>query len=1031
MAKKFLDEEGLKAYHNGVVNALKDQENSIKSAIGEEVKTNKLNVSGNVTSSLIPESHQAKNLGSKTNWWKNIFSKEVAANKYRLDTGKTDPDTGEPIFNTFAVYKDEQLKIQNNGSSVAQFGDGYFSISDGYHKIFEKQLSNDDVRLNYGDGSQAINLARDSGQIEFYDTYGVKLMELNTSGTMSLWDASGYKIIDMESARGGFNIGWDNFDLVHENQINLIPDFNWDDEKGVKTLDVQSYDRIKIGGYEYVNTEDCPEVIFAYKPANSEGDVVPFAITRDGVAYYDGSEVANAEDLSAVRDFVVEEITDMEEWVSPRDHKHDEYLQKTGGTVEGDLTCSGMFNNTLMRGGVIDVHPDVNTTQIAYYMNELAYLTDRGGSYTVEGCATSSNAVRMFDGTTSYAHFTVANTTDTVVINIKTGKNYTYECRFGIGFGADYWRAKSIKFELGYATEIGGDPADDAWVTLSDAESLSNSIFICNGKGPTTGNSSTRPWNNIRITLTNFHQKEFRIAGIWSVANSNGGLESTLMPRNGGAIYGGIYPATNAKYSLGTSAQRWNSVYATTYYEGDTSLESKYIKRSDAIKSLSIDGHTLTTTKGDNSTSSLRLPTNADTVDGYHVTTNGYDGIPIAKSDGFMEVGKAIDFHYTNSSDDYSARFILEGDFKNTITIPNTSGKLCVHYELQSASVASSTEVPKYYKICDIAFAEGYGYQRCSMKISVSPLESVNEDSVAEYALHMRTMSTYDNPQAYIHTLNCSSMDSLEGALILTKNGGTLSLYFVHKLDKAWRTYKFYIHDVLYNPSTASITYNNNNAAWLDTYSDTLFCTSKAISEHKASKLYAPASSGSSTYGVGSNGQVLMSNGSTVYWGDAPTGSGSSVDLTSIKNDINTLKNSYSSMSDDLGNLADWYIDDIRISDGKLIYTKGDTSETELTLPTQTESKHYQHTITLTGSGYCAAFTVMSKSATEFTAARIYSTYPEKAFACSGGGNGKIIYKLAFTSATTVRLVYSDTSGNSATANVTVGTVADTVVEVK
>jgi hypothetical protein len=32
-------------------------------------------------------------------------------------------------------------------------------------------------------------------------------------------------------------------------------------------------------------------------------------------------------------------------------------------------------------------------------------------------------------------------------------------------------------------------------------------------------------------------------------------------------------------------------------------------------------------------------------------------------------------------------------------------------------------------------------------------------------------------------------------------------------------------------------------------------------------KLYVPTSSGGTSYGVGSNGKVLKSNGSTVYWG--------------------------------------------------------------------------------------------------------------------------------------------------------------------
>ena len=42
-------------------------------------------------------------------------------------------------------------------------------------------------------------------------------------------------------------------------------------------------------------------------------------------------------------------------------------------------------------------------------------------------------------------------------------------------------------------------------------------------------------------------------------------------------------------------------------------------------------------------------------------------------------------------------------------------------------------------------------------------------------------------------------------------------------------------------------------------------------------QILAPTSSGNSSYGKGSSGQTLMSNGSTVYWG---TPSGSSINTS-------------------------------------------------------------------------------------------------------------------------------------------------------
>ena len=41
--------------------------------------------------------------------------------------------------------------------------------------------------------------------------------------------------------------------------------------------------------------------------------------------------------------------------------------------------------------------------------------------------------------------------------------------------------------------------------------------------------------------------------------------------------------------------------------------------------------------------------------------------------------------------------------------------------------------------------------------------------------------------------------------------------------------------------------------------------------------LNAPTTSGGTTYGVGTSGQVLMTNGTTVYWGTLPVYDGSVV----------------------------------------------------------------------------------------------------------------------------------------------------------
>ena len=93
---------------------------------------------------------------------------------------------------------------------------------------------------------------------------------------------------------------------------------------------------------------------------------------------------------------------------------------------------------------------------------------------------------------------------------------------------------------------------------------------------------------------------------------------------------------------------------------------------------------------------------------------------------------------------------------------------------------------------------------------------------------------------------------------------------------------------------------------------------------------------------------------------------------------------------------------------------------------------YYMHTVNLKGSGngsYDISFTVLRKSNTSLTAATMYNTYGSKAFAASGyfGSTGAVVNRIAFTSTTTVRIVYG-TSG--ATSNSAIVSFTDTVIPV-
>lgn len=76
---------------------------------------------------------------------------------------------------------------------------------------------------------------------------------------------------------------------------------------------------------------------------------------------------------------------------------------------------------------------------------------------------------------------------------------------------------------------------------------------------------------------------------------------------------------------------------------------------------------------------------NADLLDGYHANSSQspYNSIPVIKSDGVIELGRYIDFHYNNTGTyDYSTRLQCNGNYSNTINLPSSSGTLALTSDL-------------------------------------------------------------------------------------------------------------------------------------------------------------------------------------------------------------------------------------------------------------------------------------------------------------------------------------------------------------
>lgn len=84
---------------------------------------------------------------------------------------------------------------------------------------------------------------------------------------------------------------------------------------------------------------------------------------------------------------------------------------------------------------------------------------------------------------------------------------------------------------------------------------------------------------------------------------------------------------------------------------------------------------------------------NADTVDGYHATSGHnkpWGTIPAITLNGWMDIGKQLEFHYDNSTgSDYSTILRCTGNYSNVADLPSRNGTLA----LTSDNVASATKL--------------------------------------------------------------------------------------------------------------------------------------------------------------------------------------------------------------------------------------------------------------------------------------------------------------------------------------------------
>ena len=208
----------------------------------------------------------------------------------------------------------------------------------------------------------------------------------------------------------------------------------------------------------------------------------------------------------------------------------------------------------------LPTHPEYSDfIKIPFINNDIAFLLKRGGSakVTVDGTVSYWDLNAVFDGSPSYFIKNISEfpngKNSVVVIELILHNKFRYGNTIYVDHGSPNWRAKNVKIETALDNE-------EYTVRLSNSSNMSSYYFIRVEAG-------SNGFNKIRLTFTDFAGSQFRIACIGVIYYGSNGLRETFLPKDGGGLYGTIYPSTDLGTSLGTSANRWSNVLAK-YFNG-------------------------------------------------------------------------------------------------------------------------------------------------------------------------------------------------------------------------------------------------------------------------------------------------------------------------------------------------------------------------------------------------------------------------------------------------------------------------------
>lgn len=234
----------------------------------------------------------------------------------------------------------------------------------------------------------------------------------------------------------------------------------------------------------------------------------------------------------------------------------------SGGTITSSGTIS-LANHSAdyLSGGYLNIHPENSPVLIPFMNNDIAYLLKRGGSAIVkyDGTTQSVDLTNCFDASPLYWIINPTNIT-TIVIELTLHKVFTWTNTIYVDFGAADWRAKNVKIEV-----MNSNYAQDVWTQkYNNTNNGLGHCYVVTSHRPVGASNAGGGFNKVRFTFSSWNNATiFRIAQMGIYNYGSAGLRETFLPKDGGNVYGTIYPNSNNGANLGTTSNYWNNAYIT------------------------------------------------------------------------------------------------------------------------------------------------------------------------------------------------------------------------------------------------------------------------------------------------------------------------------------------------------------------------------------------------------------------------------------------------------------------------------------